>query len=88
MVDYIQAKLEKLGAVVTQEDVGNQLLHDGKTIKLPNVIMGYLGNVSMKNLTILYNVHFQSPSSHFCYILLSISIFVLNKDKVQTMMDL
>lgn len=74
MVDYIQAKLEKLGAVVTQEDVGNQLLHDGKTIKLPNVIMGYLGKVSTKNLTTLYNVHFQSPSSHLFYSLISLNL--------------
>jgi nonspecific dipeptidase len=46
MVDYIQVKLEKLGATVEQCDVGNQTLPDGKVIKLPNVIMGSLGNVS------------------------------------------
>jgi hypothetical protein len=29
-------------------DIGSQTLPDGKILKLPNVIMGYLGNVSLR----------------------------------------
>jgi cytosolic nonspecific dipeptidase len=47
MMDWAQKKLEALGAKVEQVDIGSQTLPDGKILKLPNVIMGYLGNVSL-----------------------------------------
>lgn len=46
MMDWAQKKLEAIGTVVEQVDVGSQTLPDGRTLKLPNVIMGVLGNVS------------------------------------------
>lgn len=48
MMDWAQKKLEALGAKVEQVDIGSQTLADGKSLKLPNVIMGYLGNVSKR----------------------------------------
>jgi hypothetical protein len=49
MMDWAQKKLEAIGATVEQVDIGSQTLNDGKVLKLPNVIMGVLGNVR-KNL--------------------------------------
>jgi hypothetical protein len=46
MMDWAQKKLEAIGVTVEQVDVGSQTLPDGKILKLPNVIMGVLGNVS------------------------------------------
>lgn len=46
MMDWAQKKLEAIGVIVEQVDVGSQTLPDGRTLKLPNVIMGVLGNVS------------------------------------------
>lgn len=46
MMDWAQKKLEAIGVTVEQVDVGSQTLPDGRTLKLPNVIMGVLGNVS------------------------------------------
>lgn len=51
MMDWAQTKLQALGATVEQIDIGSQTLPDGKELKLPNVILGFLGNVSSrKNL--------------------------------------
>lgn len=46
MMDWAQKKLELIGVTVEQVDIGFQTLPDGSTLKLPNVIMGVLGNVS------------------------------------------
>lgn len=56
MMDWAQKRLEALGVSVEQVDVGVQTLPDGTTQKLPNVILGVLGNVS-----ILTSTH---PKSH------------------------
>ena len=50
MIDWTQKKLEALGVVVEQADIGFQTLPDGSKLKLPNVILGVLGNVSKKTL--------------------------------------
>lgn len=46
MVNWTSDKLKALGATVEFADVGSQTLHDGRTIKLPDVILATLGNVS------------------------------------------
>lgn len=46
MVNWTSDKLKALGATIELADVGNQTLHDGRTIKLPDVILATLGNVS------------------------------------------
>lgn len=46
MMDWTQKRLEALGATIEQVDIGHQDLPDGRKLKLPNVIMGQLGNVS------------------------------------------
>lgn len=46
MMDWAQKRLEALGATIEQVDIGDQDLPDGRKLKLPNVIMGQLGNVS------------------------------------------
>lgn len=46
MADFIQEKLEKVGAVVESCDIGYQTLPNDQQIKLPNVILGTLGNVT------------------------------------------
>lgn len=48
MMDWAQKKLEAVGVTVEQADVGSQTLPDGSTLKLPNVILGVLGNVRWK----------------------------------------
>jgi cytosolic nonspecific dipeptidase len=48
MMDWAQKKLEAIGATVEQVDIGSQTLPDGKSLKLPNVIMGSLGSVSIR----------------------------------------
>lgn len=49
MMDWAQKKLEAIGVTVEQVDIGFQTLPDGSKLKLPNVIMGVLGNVSREN---------------------------------------
>lgn len=51
MMDWCQKKLEALGATIEQVDIGFQTLPDGKELKLPNVILGSLGNVSNNCIT-------------------------------------
>jgi cytosolic nonspecific dipeptidase len=46
MVEWTDKKLKALGATTELADVGEQVLPDGKKLKLPNVILGNLGNVS------------------------------------------
>jgi cytosolic nonspecific dipeptidase len=49
MIDFAEKKLKGIGATVEQVDIGNQTLPDGTILKLPNVILGILGNVSYHN---------------------------------------
>lgn len=63
MMDWAQKKLEALGVVVEQVDVGSQTLSDGRVLKLPNVIMGILGNVSGRTL-ILFKVPTADRRNH------------------------
>lgn len=51
MMDWCQKKLEALGSTIEQVDIGFQTLPDGKELKLPNVILGSLGNVSKSFIT-------------------------------------
>ena len=46
MMDWTEKKMKDLGITTEQVDIGNQTLPDGSILKLPNVIMGTLGNVS------------------------------------------
>lgn len=46
MIDWAQQKMEVLGISCEQADIGMQTLPDGTKLKLPNVLMGTLGNVS------------------------------------------
>lgn len=54
MIDWAQAKLEKLGAQIEQVDIGFQTLPDGRQLKLPNVILGTLGNDPAKKTVVVY----------------------------------
>lgn len=46
MVNWTAEKLKSLGVTVELADVGEQTLHDGCVLPLPEVILGVLGNVS------------------------------------------
>lgn len=46
MVDWTSERIKALGGTVELADVGSQTLHDGRTVKLPDVILATLGNVS------------------------------------------
>lgn len=46
MIDWTEKRLKKLGIEAQQYDIGKQTLSDGKTLKLPNVILADLGNVN------------------------------------------
>lgn len=46
MIQWTAEKLKKLGTKVELVDIGNETLHGGRVIPLPNVIFGVLGNVS------------------------------------------
>jgi hypothetical protein len=46
MVEWTDKKLKALGVKTELADVGSQILPDGKSLKLPNVILGNLGEVS------------------------------------------
>jgi len=54
MMDWAQKRLEALGVSVEQVDIGNQTLPDGTTLKLPNVILGVLGNDPAKKTVAIY----------------------------------
>lgn len=49
MVHWTAEKLKALGATIELADIGNQTLHDGCTLPLPEVLLGVLGNVSKQN---------------------------------------
>lgn len=49
MVLWTKKKLEALGATVELKNIGTHVI-DGKTYPLPDVIVGYLGNVSTKRI--------------------------------------
>ena len=46
MVEWMQEKLKEVGATTELRDVGYQTI-DGKEVKLPPVLVGVLGNVSI-----------------------------------------
>lgn len=50
MVKWAEQRLKALGATTELADVGKQTLPDGRVIDLPPVLLGQLGNVSMKIL--------------------------------------
>jgi len=54
MVHWVGDRLKALGASVEYADVGTQELPDGKTLPLPPVIMGQLGNDPKKKTVMLY----------------------------------
>lgn len=46
MVHWTADKLKALGTTIELAELGNQTLHDGCILPLPEVILGVLGNVS------------------------------------------
>ncbi|KAG5667174.1 hypothetical protein PVAND_015169 [Polypedilum vanderplanki] len=54
MIDFAQKKMEALGIKCEQVDIGMQTLPDGTTLKLPNVVMGVLGNDPAKKTIVVY----------------------------------
>jgi len=54
MVDWTSEKLKALGCSIELAKVGNQTLHDGRIIKLPDVILGSLGNDPEKKTVLIY----------------------------------
>lgn len=52
MVHWMQDKLKEVGATTELRDVGFQTI-DGKEVKLPPVLVGVLGNVSIQYLFLL-----------------------------------
>lgn len=49
MMDWAEKRMKQLGIDTQQVEIGNQTLPDGTVLKLPNVILGTLGSVSVKN---------------------------------------
>lgn len=47
MAKWTAGKLEKLGTQIELAELGNQTLHCGRVIPLPEVVLGTLGNVSI-----------------------------------------
>jgi Cys-Gly metallodipeptidase DUG1 len=56
MADWIEQEMKTLGIQTKQVPVGNQIL-EGQEIKLPNVVLGTLGNDKNKKTVLLYG-HF------------------------------
>lgn len=54
VVHYVGDKLKQLGASIEICDIGNQVLPSGESIKLPPVILGYLGNDKAKHTVLVY----------------------------------
>lgn len=54
MMDWCQKRLEGLGCSVEQVDIGSQIMPDGTSLKLPNVILGILGNDPAKKTVVVY----------------------------------
>lgn len=80
MMDWAQKKLEAIGTQVEQIDIGSQTLPDGKSLKLPNVIFGVLGNVSRLNFDLIQTPD-NKPQKYFmiykCFVLI-LSLKYLN----------
>lgn len=51
MISWTSDRLKALGSTVELADVGEQELHDGRKIKLPDVLLGQLGNVRDKTIS-------------------------------------
>lgn len=47
MIDWAEKRLKKLGVETQQHEIGKQTLPDGNSLKLPNVLMGVLGDVKI-----------------------------------------
>lgn len=47
MIDWAETKMKALAIETQQVDIGNQTLPDGNVLKLPNVVLGTLGSVSI-----------------------------------------
>lgn len=54
IINFAQKKMEALNIKCEQVDIGSQTLPDGSTLKLPNVIMGVLGNDPAKKTVAVY----------------------------------
>lgn len=52
MAKWTAKKLEKLGTQIELAELGNQTLHCGRVIPLPEVVLGTLGNVSIYDLIV------------------------------------
>ena len=63
MSDWIDSQMKQLGIDTKQVPVGNQIL-DGKELKLPNVVLGTLGNDPRKKTILLYGHFDVQPVSH------------------------
>lgn len=61
MAKWTAERLKKLGVDVELAELGNQTLHDGTVIPLPEVVLGTLGNVSVQ-VSEIYERK-QSPSN-------------------------
>lgn len=57
MIEWTAEKLKALGTEIELADVGVQKLPDGRTIPLPKVILGILGNVS-NIIKLMYSQHY------------------------------
>lgn len=63
MVHYLADKLKLLGATVEICDIGNQVLPNGSSLKLPPVILGYLGQDKDKYTVLVYGHIDVQPAS-------------------------
>jgi len=54
MTEWTAERLKKLGVEVTFRDVGTQVLHDGRKLPLPPVILGVLGKDPKKKTVLIY----------------------------------
>ncbi|KAG5678013.1 hypothetical protein PVAND_007722 [Polypedilum vanderplanki] len=57
MIDWTQYKLETLGIVCEQVNIGMQSLPDNSTLKLPNVLLGVTKNFDPKKKTVVVYGH-------------------------------
>lgn len=72
MVNWTAEKLKSLGVTVELAELGDQTLHDGCVLPLPQVILGVLGNVSG---------HYYSSS--FFFLSSSLSLYIYLSDSGQ-----
>ncbi len=60
MINWTVDKLKAIGTTIELADVGEQTLPDGRKLALPKVILGILGNVSVKQINFrryIYPLH-------------------------------